>query len=258
MELPPPPPTSTDHLLELQGAQFHDPATLSAVTIAIKPGSRTLLLGRNGSGSASASHALLFVYSHYIPLPQIDSRQHCTAFAESTLLAGLAGKLPLSAGTRVVGERWLQVLHWDSSQRDACDAEDETPLEFVMRLASGSADESQVLALLDGIGVDQFAARRPIGCLSSGERTMTALTALCIAPKHLLLLDEPHAFLGAAAVRVLAEALSPERWPGTLVCACSSRAAAEALRPTQVAMLLDGRVVLKERPPCEEDWAALE
>ena len=64
MELPPPPPTSNDHLLELQGAQFHDPATLSAVTIAIKPGSRTLLLGRNGSGSASASHALPFVYSH--------------------------------------------------------------------------------------------------------------------------------------------------------------------------------------------------
>lgn len=177
---------------------------------------------------------------------------YCT---ESTLLAGLAGKLPLSAGSLTLGERWLQSLHWDSSHRDACDAEDETPLDFVLRLACGSVDESRVLALLDGIGVDRFAARRPIGCLSSGERTLTALTALCIAPKHLLLLDEPHAFLGAAAVQVLADALSPERWPGSLVFACSSRPAAEAFRPTQVALITDGRVIMKERPPCEEDWA---
>ena len=197
------------------------------MNLAISRGDRILLLGANGSG-------------------------------KSTLLAGLAGKIEAVAGSREKGERWLQMLHWEQAARDACDPEDETPLEFVTRLSGGSTDVSTVLAMLDGVGVDRFAARRPCGCLSSGERTLTALSALCVAPKHILLLDEPTAFLGATAVQAFAEALSPERWPGgTLVFTASNRAAAEMLRPTHTAMISGGHVVLHERPPCDADWAAL-
>ena len=181
-----------------------------------------------------------------------------TGSGKSLLLEALVGKLPLVAGKRVVGERWLQMLHWDQSARAACDLEDETPVDFVTRLTGGGADDDAILSLLDGVGVDRFAARRPVGCLSSGERTMTALCALGAAPKHLLVLDEPMAFLGTAAVETIAAALSPERWPGAILYTASSRAAAEALKPTHLAVVAGGRVTVHDRPPEPEDWDELE
>ena len=229
MELPPPPPTTAKELIALHGAAIGScPAILENVDLQIKPGSRLLLMGRNGSG-------------------------------RSALLSALAGKLKCSIGTRTVGERWLQLLHWDQSARDLPAEEDETPTDFILRLAGSSAagEESTVLAMLNDVGIDRFAARRPVGCLSSGERTLTALTALCFAPKHLLLLDEPFAFLGAAAVERLAEALSPARWQGTLVYTTTSRAAAESLQPSCFAVVGKGRVVLHDRPPCDADWRAV-
>lgn len=231
MDVPPPLSTNAVALVSLHDACFRYSATspvLSQVNLTLRPGDRLLVLGTNGAG-------------------------------KSTLLAGLAGKTTLASGQRALGERWLQILHWEQSARDDIDPEDETAAQFVMRLCNGSADEASVLALLKGVGIDEFAARRDVGCLSSGERTLAALCGLCAAPKHLFILDEPTGFLGAAAVQTVAEALSPEKWPGTLVCTASSnRAFASSLQPNRVAVCAGGKVVLHDRPPCDADWAEVE
>jgi ABC-type transport system involved in cytochrome c biogenesis ATPase subunit len=165
-----------------------------------------------------------------------------TGAGKSLLLRALAGRLRPCTGTRSTG-RFVQLLYWEDSLRSS-DLEDvETPLEFVVRLGGG--DDAACAEVLSSIGIDHFAARRPCSSLSSGERTLLTIAALAVAPKHLLLLDEPAAFLGRAAIDMLAEALAPERWPGALVFASSSPHLREALRPTHVAIVHGGRVELR-------------
>lgn len=230
-ELPPPPP-SADPLLtladaslghaveELQGQAAPSP-TLSAVNLTLRPGMRVLLAGRIGSG-------------------------------KSTLLASLAGRLPLwpdAGGMRRCG-RGLQLLCWDQTAREF--AEEETPVEFVIRLAGGASDDETALSVLGGLGLDRFAARRTCSALSSGERTLVALAALSLLPRNLLLLDEPFAFLGAVSSGAVAEALSPARWAGALVFTAASAATRAAMHVSHVAHITGGSVQLYTAA----EWAA--
>ena len=211
---PPPPPPAGGTLVALDACSFayvpDGPAALS-VTLAIQSGMRVLVDGVTGAG-------------------------------KSLLLRALAGRLRPCTGTRSTG-RFVQLLYWEDSLRSSDLADVETPLEFVVRLGGG--DDAACAEVLSSIGIDHFAARRPCSSLSSGERTLLTIAALAVAPKHLLLLDEPAAFLGRAAIDMLAEALDPERWPGALVFASSSPHLREALRPTHVAIVHGGRVELR-------------
>lgn len=202
----------------------NDTVILRRVSMAVTHGMRLLLLGPNGCG-------------------------------KTLLLRALAGRTPpqLPAGSRRA-MRWLQLLLWEAqSSRTGLDAEDESPIDLVQRMSGGDAEDTA--ALLDEVGIDKWAARRPCSCLSSGERTLAALAGLACKPVSLLLLDEPTAFLGAAAIDEVAAALSPERWPGTLVFTSHSRRMCEALRPTHVAHLDgEGGIDLFERPPRDDDF----
>ena len=229
LELPPPPPATSYTLLALREVALGDVSAtpiLRNVTLAVHVNMRLAVLGANGAG-------------------------------KSLLLAGLAGKVSPLAGSREP-MKWLQVLHWDTASRDALDPEDETPLQFINRVAGGGVAESDALSLLNDVGIDQFAAQRPCGCLSSGERTRLAQCTLATAPKHVLILDEPTAFLGAAAVESLGASLAPERWAGgALIFATGARATCDALCPTHTALVHAGGVTLRNGPPTDEDWAAL-
>jgi len=247
----PPPPPAPDPLLSLHEVSLSHskpPAlTLQNVTLTLRPGMRLVLVGPNGSG-------------------------------KSLLLQGLAGVLRPRSGKRQAG-RWLQLLNWDQGTRtlgssgggggsgddggggdeqeveEEEEEEEETPLTFVQRLAGGCLDDDSALESLTALGLDKWAARRACCCLSAGERTIVALAALTIAPKNLLLLDEPAAFLGSQAVEDVAGALHPERWPGTLVVASCNRRFCEALAPTHVARVGGGRVRVFDRPPSDSDFS---
>lgn len=225
---PPPPPPGAEPLLSLTNVTLtyaEDAPVLVDVDLAITPGMRVLLLGVTGVG-------------------------------KSTLLHALAGRLRPRAGTRTVG-RLVQTLYWDQTAREGCggaDPDAEVPLDFLVRLGGG--DDATCEAALASVGIDGLAARRPTACLSSGERTLLMLAALSTAPKHLLLLDEPAAFLGRAAVDALGAALAPEVWPGALVFTSSSAHCCEALRPTHVAHVAHGRVRLAPSPLWTEDEVA--
>ena len=224
MQLPPPPP-GPDPLLSITDAAFGydeaSPPVLASVSLVLRPGERLLLLGANGAG-------------------------------KSTLLRGISGRLRPREGERKVG-KFLQLLLWEQAQRDDLEEEEESPLDFFVRVSGGGTDEESALSALGDLGIDRFAARRSCACLSSGERTMMALGALGLAPKHLLLLDEPAAFLGAAAIAQVAEALAA--WPGALVFCSGSRALCGALQPTRVARVHGGTLHVHDRPPVEADWA---
>tara|TARA_B100000795_G_scaffold136750_1_gene102123 strand:+ start:172 stop:993 length:822 start_codon:yes stop_codon:yes gene_type:complete len=226
MQLPPPPP-GPDPLLSITDAAFGydeaSPPVLASVSLVLRPGERLLLLGANGAG-------------------------------KSTLLHGISGRLRPREGRRAAG-RFLQLLLWEQAQRDDLVEEEESPLDFFVRVSGGGTDEEAALSALGDLGIDRFAARRSCDCLSSGERTMMALGALGLAPKHLLLLDEPAAFLGAAAIAKVAEALAA--WPGAVVFCSGSRALCDALQPTRVARVHGGTLVLHDRPPVEADWATV-
>jgi len=225
MEMPPPPPAPPE-LVALHDATLsasNDPDTspvLDAVTLSLRPGMRLLLIGPTGAG-------------------------------KSTLMRALSGAIRPRSGQRF-GARWLQQLSWDQTSREALNSDEDTPLNFLGRLLGG--DEVDVLSLLDTLGIDRFAAARPCCCLSSGERTLVTLAALTHAPKHLILLDEPAAYLGPAALETLALTLGPDKWPGSLVFATGSRYLCTALQPTHTAIVWGGAVRLLERPPMDADF----
>lgn len=210
-------------LVELNDATIE--ADGSPFSLKLVEGMRLLVLGANGAG-------------------------------KTLLLRVLAGKLRPAAGSRSTA-RHVQMLHWDQTARESADPEDETPVDFLLRLGGGGLDEAAAVEALAPLGVDRFAARRPCGCLSSGEKTLVALAALALAPRHLLLLDEPAAFLGPDAAARVAEALSPERWGGAVVFTSNARGFCAEMRPTHVAILDGGGLHLHERPPCDADWAAI-
>jgi energy-coupling factor transporter ATP-binding protein EcfA2 len=224
MELPPPPLPTPDPLVSLEEASVGwdtlAPPVLTGINLTIRPAMRLLLLGPTGGG-------------------------------KSALLAALAGHLEPLAGARTAG-RGVQLLLWDQGCREALDDE-RTPVDFLLRLTGG--DRADALTLLKSLGLDPFAASRACACLSSGERTLVALATLAAAPKHLLLLDDPAAFLGAAAIDALATCLSPASWAGALVFTTASRRLAEALQPTHTARIVQGRLHLLPRPPCDADFA---
>ena len=182
LTLPPPPPAASPVLLSLTDAtiELSDEAALSEVTLALAPAMRLCVLGPNGAG-------------------------------KSALLAALAGRPSLlrDPKSRTVG-RGLQLLLFGQDARSGLD-EEESPLERLLRLADGAADEELALEVLAELGIDRFAARRDCGSCSSGEKQKLALAGLTIAPKNLLLLDEPVSCLDVDAVDVPSASLPTRR-----------------------------------------------
>ena len=103
----PPPPPPPDPLVSLANASLGLGAepTLDGVQLQLRPGMRLLVVGPIASG-------------------------------KTTLLQALAGRLAPAAGCRKQG-RWLQLLHWEQPREGEVDLEDETPIDFVQRLAGG-------------------------------------------------------------------------------------------------------------------------
>ena len=204
----PPAPACDITALTLKSASVgwaDGPPVLVGVDLVLERGMRLALLGPNGTG-------------------------------KSTLLQSLAGRLPLKAGRRWVGDR-VRIGVFDQDLAASLPA-DATALEH---LGSKATREPTVRlrAALGALGLSGEAALRPIATLSGGEKARVALAALVASPANVLLLDEPTNHLDVVAIESLCVGLA--QWEGTLVLVSHDRWLVERLA-THVGTLVHGVV----------------
>jgi ATPase subunit of ABC transporter with duplicated ATPase domains len=151
---------------------------------------------------------------------------------KSTLLAALAGELPLAAGARVVGRR--TVIGRIDQRREAYRG-DETLLEAFRARAGLAPEEARTLLAKFGLGAAHIG--RPAGLLSPGERTRAHLAELQVKRVNLLVLDEPTNHLDLEAVEQLEQALGA--YDGSIVVVSHDRRFLESLSPDRELALME-------------------
>ena len=157
---------------------------------------------------------------------------------KSTLIAVLLGTLPPTAGHRRLGHG---VVPGEIDQVRRGVAPDVALLEAFRQVSGQDETEARALLAKFGLGADDVV--RTTGSLSPGERTRADLALLVARQANLLVLDEPTNHLDLPAVEQLEQALSA--YDGTLVLATHDRRLLEKVRPTQLAQVRDGKVVLE-------------
>ena len=149
---------------------------------------------------------------------------------KSTMIAAVAGRLPLASGRRVAGPRTEIGLIEQTRPIYRVDS----PLheEFAARTGASSEDARTLLAKF-GLGADHL--RRSAASLSPGERTRAHLAELQHRRVNLLLLDEPTNHLDLEAVEQLEGALST--YDGSVVVVSHDRRFLDAVDPSRAVAL---------------------
>jgi ATP-binding cassette subfamily F protein 3 len=177
----PAPDSMPDPLLVLENlsagyrsAGNDDRVVLSDITLMVRGGARTGVLGVNGAG-------------------------------KSTLIKTLAGEQPALAGVRHAS-KGLKIGYFAQHQLDMLDP-DGTPLGHLSRL-SPETREQELRNYLGGFGFGGDAVTSPVAPMSGGEKARLALALIVWQKPNMLLLDEPSNHLDVDTREALAEALA--------------------------------------------------
>jgi ATPase subunit of ABC transporter with duplicated ATPase domains len=155
---------------------------------------------------------------------------------KTTLLGALLGRVPLDAGTAVLGPG---VVVGEVDQARGLLSGD-GPLLDAFRAAAGDWAPEQARTLLAKFGLRGEQVLRPAGTLSPGERTRSALALLQARGVNLLVLDEPTNHLDLPAIEQLEAAL--DAYPGTLLLVTHDRRMLDAVRTDRRVHVEAGRV----------------
>lgn len=196
-----------DPLLVLDDASvaYGEKPILSHIEMAIRPGERIGLLGRNGAG-------------------------------KSTFIKLLAGELAMQSGKRVEGKD-LKIGYFAQHQLEQL-RPDESPLQHMLKL-DPQTREQEHRNFLGGFDFRGDMATSPCGAFSGGEKSRLALALLIWTRPNLLLLDEPTNHLDLEMRHALTMAL--QDYQGGVVIVSHDRA---MLRATcdKFALVADGKV----------------
>ena len=198
---------TSDPILLLSDAciGYGEQPVLEKVSVALRPGTRLGLLGKNGAGKTS-------------------------------LLKSLVGELPLMAGRRVPGEH-CRVGYFDQQQLEVLDLEASAALH--LQRVTPDAREQEILDFLGGFNFRGDGATSPIAPFSGGEKARLALALVVWQEPNLLVLDEPTNHLDLDMRHAMEVAL--QGFDGALILVSHDR---HMLRNTVEELLLvhDGRV----------------
>lgn len=196
-----------DPLLVLDGASvgYGEKPILSHIEMAIRPGERIGLLGRNGAG-------------------------------KSTFIKLLAGELAMQSGKRVEGKD-LKIGYFAQHQLEQL-RPDESPLQHMLKL-DPQTREQEHRNFLGGFDFRGDMATSPCANFSGGEKSRLALALLIWTRPNLLLLDEPTNHLDLEMRHALTMAL--QDYQGGVVIVSHDRA---MLRATcdKFVLVADGKV----------------
>jgi ATP-binding cassette subfamily F protein 3 len=196
-----------DPLLVLDEARvgYSEKPILSHIEMAIRPGERIGLLGRNGAG-------------------------------KSTFIKLLAGELAIQSGKRVEGKD-LKIGYFAQHQLEQL-RPDESPLQHMLKL-DPQTREQEHRNFLGGFDFSGDMATSPCGAFSGGEKSRLALALLIWTRPNLLLLDEPTNHLDLEMRHALTMAL--QDYQGGVVIVSHDRA---MLRATcdKFVLVADGKV----------------
>src|SRR5262249_51966867 len=181
------------------------PAAFPGVSLAVRRGEKTGILGVNGAG-------------------------------KTTLLPMLAGELPHDGGAIRVGSG-VQVGYYAQHHADTLDLT-ATVYEVVQR-AAPDTPPARVRSILGAFMFSGDDTDKPVKVLSGGEKARVALARLLVAPGNLLLMDEPTNHLDLASWESLASSLGT--FDGTLVFVSHNRSLIRTLA-TKIWNVEDQRV----------------
>jgi len=224
LNLPRPPPCHFEQL-ELRGAAFGwgELPIVTGVDLAFRKGDRVVVRGPNGAG-------------------------------KSTLLRAMAGELPLKAGERVTGDGLeLGFFKQDLAQELPMNERGMDVVQQAGWRVDTSLTVTQVRTVMGALGLSGDKSVRPVGQLSGGEKARVALACFALVPHNLLLLDEPSNHLDVETIDSLTEAL--RSFEGAVIVISHDRKFCEALCPTHVITVDDGRATMEARDLTEADWA---
>ncbi|MFE7140502.1 ribosomal protection-like ABC-F family protein [Streptomyces sp. NPDC057644] len=224
---------------------YGDRSVLDQVTLTVRPGEKTAVIGENGSGKSTLLRLLAGAEAP-------DTGEITVRFPGST--GYLAQTLDLDPADTVQDavdaalaelrdlEHRIHEAEAGLSERKPGDPgpTDEELVAYGDLLTAyedrdGYRADARTEAALHGLGLAHLTRERPLGTLSGGEQSRLALACVLAAAPELLLLDEPTNHLDARAVGWLEDHLRAHR--GTVVAITHDRAFLE--RVTSVILEVD-------------------
>ncbi|ROV67737.1 ribosomal protection-like ABC-F family protein [Streptomyces globisporus] len=224
---------------------YGDRSVLDQVTLTVRPGEKTAVIGENGSGKSTLLRLLAGAEAP-------DTGEITVRFPGGT--GYLAQTLDLDPAATVQDavdaalaelrdlERRIREAEAGLSERkpgapEPTDAELAAYGDLLTAYEDrdGYRADARTEAALHGLGLAHLTRDRPLGMLSGGEQSRLALACVLAAAPELLLLDEPTNHLDARAVGWLEDHLRAHR--GTVVAITHDRAFLE--RVTSVILEVD-------------------